>query len=183
MSGLLIGCAVQKHVNAVSSTYTFVNYETGVTVAVKNGQTDRGEPLPFRGSLRSSSKIYSGATSATLGKSGRIPDWVEISWVETRPGWDMSYNDYLSLKKEERAERASTYATLPVRSAKIDVRRRIPVEIIEDLNHSRLDHEHANLPPKSLRLYVIWTNEGLKMRWRVYGNSPKVLYEGGDKIL
>lgn len=178
----LASCAGEQKATEFSVAYTLSNYETGVRVSLVDTYTDLNERLRLGGALVSQSTPYHGVTSAGLGTRDKLPKWLEIRWRERGPEWDISNAEYAALDKEAREARGRAFEALPIKSARIAVRDRIPADLIEDLKHSPLDPDRSNLPLKSLRLYFIWTKEGVKLRWRVYEKCCKVLNEGGDAI-
>lgn len=162
--------------------HTIANYNTGVTISIKDSRDNSGTRLSLGGNLPSGSNAYTGATSAGLGKGTALPEWIEVRWIETGPEWDMPRREYLALSDRERDERSKRYAQLPVKSARIHIRSRIPESVADELKRSPLDPERSNLPLKSLRLYFIWTVDGVKLRWRLRQRCCETLQEGGDTL-
>lgn len=87
-----------------------------------------------------------------------------------------------ALSKEARAARKQAYAALPEQKARVEVAGHIPVEVIDELKHSPADPGAAGLPLKTLRIYFVWTQDGVKVRWRVHEGCCKILHEGGDPL-
>jgi len=162
--------------------HTIVNYNTGLTISIKDSRDDNGARLALGGTLPSDSNAYIGSTSAGLGKGTALPEWIEIRWIETGPEWDMARKEYLALSDRERDERSKRYAELPIKSARIHIRGRIPESVADELKRSPLDPDRSNLPLKSLRLYFIWTIDGVKLRWRLRQRCCETLQEGGDPL-
>ena len=165
-----------------SVSHTIVNYNTGIRITIKGAQNNHGAPLSLGGTLPSDSNPYIGSTSAGLGKGANLPEWVEIRWIETGPEWDMSSKEYYALSRIERDERSKRYSQIPVKSVRIPIRSRIPEPVADELKRSPLDPERSNLPLKSLRLYFIWTIDGVKLRWRLRHKCCETLQEGGDPL-
>ena len=162
--------------------HTIVNYNTGLTIAIKDSRDNNGARLALGGTLPSDSNAYIGSTSAGLGKRTALPEWIEIRWIETGPEWDMARKEYLALSDRERDERSKRYAELPIKFARIHIRGRIPESVADELKRSPLDPDRSNLPLKSLRLYFIWTIDGVKLRWRLRQRCCETLQEGGDPL-
>lgn len=179
---LLAGCASQQEPSGISVIRTLANYKTETTIVVRGGVTDSGTPLGLGGVLRSASNPYLGATSGGLGKEKELPEWIEIQWKEVRPELDISSREYDALDNTERKEHGRKYAAIPMKSARVAIRGRIPISVIEELKRTPSDRERSGLPLKALWVYFIWTKEGLKMRWEVVEKCCKVIHEGGDPI-
>jgi len=179
---LLIGCAGEQKASEFGVTYTLSNYKTRLRVWIEDAYTNRKEKLSLGGVLVSKSNPYHGATSAGLGTRDKLPEWLEIRWRDGGAEWDMSNAEYATLDGAAREARGKAFEALPIKSAKIAIRNRIPSDVLEELKSSPLDPSRSNLPLKSLSFYFIWTKDGVKLRWRVYEKCCKILYEGGDKI-
>jgi len=179
---LLTGCSGQQALAGISVIHTLSNFKTGTKIVVRGGLTDRGKSLALGGVLRSASNPYLGATSGGLGKENDLPEWVEIRWKEVKPELDISSRDYDALDDAARKEHDKKYVALPMKSARVAIRGRIPVSVIEELKRAPPDRERSGLPLKALWVYFIWTKEGLKMRWEIVEKCCKVIHEGGDPI-
>lgn len=184
VSGLLAltNTAAAESLSGLAISHTLSNYRTGVLVTLRGGLTERGESLPFEMVLGEGKNPYSGKTSSGLGRLERLPEWVEVRWIETGPEWNLSREGYKSLSKEARAARMQAYKALPVKVARVDVARHIPARVIEEIKRSPPDPDFTTLPLKSLRLYFIWTTEGVKVRWKMHEGCCKAPYEGGDPL-
>lgn len=183
-SGLLAltATAAAESLSDVAISHTLSNYRTGVLVTVRGGLTERGESLPFEMVLAEGKNPYSGKTSSGLGRLERLPEWVDVRWIETGPEWNLSREEYKALSKEAWAARMQAYKALPVRVARVEVARHIPEQVLDELKRSPPDPGATTLPLKNLRLYFIWTTEGVKVRWKMREGCCKILYEGGDPL-
>jgi hypothetical protein len=132
--------------------------------------------------LRPSSNPRVGSTAGGTGRETGLPEWIEIHWREKEKGRVLSYKDWSRLDPAERAARVQEQAALPVKSARLAVRSLVPESVIAELEQSPLDPATSGLPLKSLRLYFVWTNDGVKVRWEVREQCCKVIHEGGDSI-
>lgn len=47
---------------------------------------------------------------------------------------------------------------------------------------AKLNREPHKLPDKMLRVYFIWSEDGIKFRWELLKGCCKVLRSGGDEI-
>lgn len=181
VGALLAGCAAQPRAGGFAVSHTLAN-TTAVKITVAQSRTDHGEELPFQGVVMPSNNPYSGVTGGGLGRHAGLPEWIVLSWRETGPEWELSNQQYQALDAGARQARLAAYRALPLKSARIAVGSRIPATVLQELKQSPLDPDRANLPLKSLRMYFIWTPEGVKMRWQVLEKCCKVLHEGGDAL-
>jgi hypothetical protein len=141
LSTLLAGCAGQQKSGGFAVSHTLANYKTGITIVIQESRTDDGEKLPFGVLLMSSANPYSGATGGGVGKEPELPEWFEISWKETGPDLELTNKQYKALDESARDVRVRAYQSLPVKSARIAVRSRVPATVIEELMQSPLDPE------------------------------------------
>lgn len=78
---------------------------------------------------------------------------------------------------------AEKYSKLTIKTQRVLISSRIPPEIIQEAIDSRAHIQKGQgLPEKSLWIYFIWTDDGIKFRWDLYCTKPCVTKEGGDDI-
>jgi hypothetical protein len=54
---------------------------------------------------------------------------------------------------------------------------KIPPGAIEEVRKSHAETERGKLPDKILRVYFVWTQSGIKVRWRVQRDHPGIFTE------
>jgi hypothetical protein len=177
---LLSGCAVQAKPRGIALSITYVNYQSGADVDVKESYTDHGSTFPNPGILRPSSNPRLGATMGGPGREPGLPEWVEFKWKAYDMAKRLPSEVWVTLDAAAKDARMQERAALPVKSARVAVRSLVPAEVIEELEQSPLDPEHPYLRLKSLELYFVWTRDGLKVRWEARQGCCTVLHEGGD---
>jgi hypothetical protein len=182
MIGLLLSaCAAQAKPRGISVSTTLINYKTGAQVSVEGGRTDRGSRLHFGATLVDSSNLNGGGTLDGVGPDPGLPEWVELTWRED-PRPSLSYKEWFAIDEAERQARVDAFRALPLKSARVAVRNVVPPSVIEELEQSPMDPATPLLRLKRLRLYFIWTRDGVKLRWKAYEGCCTVVREGGDTV-
>jgi hypothetical protein len=151
-----------------------------LSVTLPNGKSAM-TPFSVSGSRKPNWRQAPGKTTGMSGDTRALPEWLDFSWKETaypapRPSSfasDEEYGKYLSDEK----------ARLPLKTQRVFISSRIPPEIIQEAMDSRAHIQKGQgLPEKSLWLYFIWTDDGIKFRWKMSCDKPCDRKEGGDEI-
>ncbi len=130
-----------------------------------NGK-DFGNPGGITG--RRSSNWRGGATSGGSGDGRGLPQWVEFEWVESPKGKDHSFEELKAM---------------PRKTQRVQVRERVPLEAVQEAIESRRNAPRGKMPSKMLRLYFVWTDQGVKFHWALKDwDILQPLREGGDDI-
>lgn len=138
-------------------------------------------PFSVSGSKKPSWRQAIGSTTGMSGDTRALPEWLDFSWKEpTYPG--LEPRDFAS--REEYSKYVSDEkASLPVKTQRVFISSRIPPEIIQEAIDSRAHIQKGQgLPEKSLWIYFIWTDDGIKFRWKMSCDKPCERKEGGDEI-
>ena len=151
-------------------TVTFRNVIKGKSVDVIRAVSSSGNRFSNPGSLSPEiSPLRGGATESAAPDGRTLPEWVEFEWRE--PGYP-----------EDPKQTLEEYRALPHKSARVSVRDRVPPDVIDEVMESNRKREPHKLPEKSLELYFIWYESGIKFRWELRKGCCDVLRAGGDEI-
>lgn len=120
-----------------------------------------------------------GGVDATMGASGDyrgLPEWVEFEWSE--PPYP-----------EDRNMSLETYRSLARKTQRLEIKNRIPQEVVDEVIESKRNTPKGQLSEKVLWLYIFWTPDGMKMRWELRydkghkeGGFGHAVKEGGDDL-
>ncbi|HEX8886478.1 MAG TPA: hypothetical protein VF797_18475 [Noviherbaspirillum sp.] len=122
-----------------------------------------------------------GTTEGMSGDTRGIPEWLDFEWREpSYPGLKMK--DFPSDEAYSKAV-SEKYSKLTTKTQRVFIKSRIPPEVVHEAIESRLHVQKGQgLPEKSLWIYFIWTDDGIKFRWDLYCTKPCVTKEGGDEV-
>ncbi len=97
-----------------------------------------------------------------------LPEWVEFVWSEP-------------VYPEEPKQTLEEYRALPQKTERVPVRSRVPQDVVAEVMEAKRNREPHKLPEKMLWVYFIWSEDGIKLRWRL---TSKCCDErsGGDEI-
>jgi hypothetical protein len=112
--------------------------------------------------------------------AGAIPDSVEVEWKEwprTFPGQPKNDRDLKSLRSYVDNVRAKVQR----KRAQVIVRDRIPSQVIADALLSEQATEPDGQTEKSMKLFFVFMQDGLRFRWEQWHGSCIEKY-GGDRI-
>lgn len=162
-------------------TVTFRNVVKGKTVDVIDAVSSGGVRFPKPGSLTPSiSAFHGGATEGAAPDGREVPEWVEFTWQE---------RSYPSLRQEnfsspEEFNKAieEKLRNSPVKTRRVLVRDRVPSDVIDEVTESNRKREPNKLAEKSLWVYFIWHESGIKFYWELRNGCCTALRAGGDTI-
>ena len=108
-----------------------------------------------------------------------LPEWVEFQWKEW-PYPSEPYPQDFQVQQKRNAEILEMNRTLPIKSERIKVRDRVPVDVIERLMQARR-HPVAG---QDLSLWVTfrWYSDGVRFHWKLKDGCCDLKQEGGDII-
>ena len=151
-----------------------------LSVTLPNGNSAM-TPFSVSGSRKPSWRQAIGSTTGMSGDTRGLPEWLDFSWKETaypapKPSSfasDEEYGKYLSDEK----------ARLPLKTRRVFISSRIPPEVVQEVTYSRSHIPKGQLlPEKMLWIYFVWTDDGIKFRWKISCDKPCDRKEGGDEI-
>lgn len=122
-----------------------------------------------------------GATEGMSGDTRGIPEWLDFEWQEpSYPG--LEPENFPSKEAYSKAV-AEKYSKLTTKSQRVFINSRIPPEVVQEVIYSRAHiPKGQHLPEKMLWIYFIWTDDGIKFRWKMNCDKPCERKEGGDEI-
>jgi hypothetical protein len=168
---------------------TSVSTIEGVRIHVKNSILPDGKEFPNAGSFGyARNPLDGGATEGAAPDGRQLPEWVEFSWKEPpnllvqkdlQPGPPEAI-------AEENARVAGIFKLLPIKTQRVLIRSRVPQDIEDEVMESNRRKQPGSLADKALRIYFIWTEEGIKFHWRLWyrpeAGPSSYPREGGDEI-
>lgn len=179
---LCAACAAPRPAAGPGMIVTFNNVIKGKKVDVLQGRTSNGVPFVTPGSLGSSTNPnpMSGGKIMGAAPDGReLPEWVEFEWTEWPYPSPPQPKDPIALQAwNDRVDFLSR--TLPRQRARVAVRSRVPQDVVDEVLASNKRTAQNALPDKSLWVYFVWYETGIKFRWILKPGCCKVLREGGD---
>lgn len=149
---------------------TFTSAIPNKRVHVISAHDDRGQPFPHAGSFGPAADPQNaGKTMGTPGGYG-LPEWVEFQWRErSYPGVEMhegqSYEAWGALVDKETAK-------LAIKKQRVYLTKHIPPEVAAEIIAAQAAAKPGKLSTKMLFLYLVWTNGGIKVRWRISVDDP-----------
>ena len=137
--------------------------------------------ITVRGSRKPGWRQAAGTTEGMSGDTRGIPEWLDFEWREpSYPG--LEPEDFSSKEAYSKAV-SEKYSKLTTKTQRVFIKSRIPPEVVHEAIESRLHVQKGQgLPEKSLWIYFVWTDDGIKFRWDLYCTKPCVTKEGGDEI-
>ena len=165
---LLGGCASTVP-SGPGMTVHFSNSKFGKLVDIEFSVTKTGAAFSNPGGLSpSTNPMHEGKTMGAAPDSRGLPEWIDFTWLEF---------PYPSISSEPK-----DYNSWPRKTGRVQVKDRVPPDVINEIVQSNKYTPKNQLPDQSLWIYLIWTDTGIKMRWRQESGCCKVLRSGGDQI-
>jgi hypothetical protein len=183
LAGCLL-CAGFAHARQphIDSSITFVNYQRKMNVESIDAYSEQGFHLAGPRFLSPSSNSYTGATMSGVDPGSGLPQWLEFTWQEWEVAKDIPNDVWDKLDRAAQDAYVAQKKALPLKRQRVAIRGILPDAVVTELEQSPLDPERASLRLKSLKLFFIWTQDGLKVRWRMRQGCCTVIREGGDDV-
>ena len=163
----LCACATPSH-QGPGMTVTFNNGLKGKSILFDRAVTASGMRFPDPGFLApDTNPLRGGKTMGAAPDSRELPEQVEFTWRETKYQGDYTYEQLKAL---------------PRKTARVTVRSRIPQDVVDEVMESNLKRQPHKLAEKSLWVYFIWYESGIKFRWELRKNCCGILRAGGDDV-
>lgn len=183
---LLCGCAHSGGQGGPGMIVTFASLKKGVSIYIKSARLPSGAAFAHAGSFGPNKEWRNGGKTMGAAPDGReLPEWVEFEWQE--PAYpELKRSEFLNREAYSKAVEEK-FRALPLMKERVPVRGRVPTEAIEEVLQSKRDAPRGKLPEKSLWVYFVWTDDGIKLRWEVYRKAQapgeqSVLRSGGDPL-
>lgn len=163
------GCAGAS-VSAPGMIVHFGNDTMGKSIILRRSVSSSGLPFSNPGAISPSSDPLEDGKVMGAAPDGRsLPEWVEFTWFETE------YPETINRSFEQ-------LSALPNKIARISVRERIPVDVVNSVVRSKGQPILKGRPPLKLWVYFIWSESSIKFRWSEVEGCCTVLRSGGDRI-
>jgi hypothetical protein len=159
-----------------------INGKVDLIRSTSSGGAVFPNPGAFGGQICKKNPLYQGKFMGASPDGRNLPEWVEFEWQV----WPYPY--------EERPDNANPVAlqawrdrvhllarTLPRKIERVPVRSRIPQEIVNQVIESNRTTPEGKLPEKSLWVFFIWHEDGIKFRWKLDGCCGDIA-SGGDQL-
>jgi hypothetical protein len=120
-----------------------------------------------------------GGTQGGAPDARGLPEWVEFKWQEVP----------LELRRSEGNERTreevlELFRKLPIKTYRVEIRSRIPQEVVDEIKEARRKREKNKLPKKMLWLEFTWVGDEVKLGWKITAEDARgvdvVMRKGGD---
>ncbi|MEW6707800.1 MAG: hypothetical protein AB1430_23390 [Pseudomonadota bacterium] len=171
----LCGCVHAGAPAGPGMIVTFASLKKGVSVAIKSARLPNGAAFAHAGSFGPNKEWKGGGATMGAAPDGReLPEWVEFEWIEP-------------VYPEDSKQTLEEYRALPRHKQRVLIRGRVPQEAVEEVMQAKRNAPRGSLPEKTLWVYFVWTDDGIKFRWEVY-REPKapgeasVSRSGGDAL-
>lgn len=183
LAGCLL-CAGFAHARQahIENSITFVNYQRKMNVESIDAYSEQGFHLAGPKFLSPSSDSFTGATISSAEPGSGLPQWFEFTWREWEVAKDIPDDVWDKLDRAAQDAYVEEKRARPLKRQRVAVRSILPDAVVAELEQSRMDPERPSLRLKSLRLFFIWTQDGLKVRWKMRQGCCTVLREGGDDV-
>ncbi|MFY9476565.1 MAG: hypothetical protein WAQ08_02675 [Aquabacterium sp.] len=164
----------------------------GRSIAAKSAVLPDGKPFMEPGAISGGIKkgqTWRNVPTSTMGASGDhrgLPEWVDFAWQEPeypgkKPEDIPNREAFASYVKEK-------YARLPVKTQRLEIKRRVPQAVVDEVVASKRAAQPGQRANKTLWIYFFWTPDGMKMRWEMTnraagpGGFGPVVKDGGDDL-
>lgn len=153
---------------------TYVSTIEGVSISVKNARLPNGKEFPNAGSFGyAKDPLAGGATEGATPDGRQLPEWIDFEWAQPPA-------------PEDPTQTIEEYRALPRKTQRVFVRNRVPQDVIDEVIDSNRRQQPGKLSDKALWIYFVWTEDGIKLRWRLWyrpeigaSSFPR---EGGEQL-
>ena len=188
------GCqAFGESAEGPGMTLVYGSLIDGKSISAKSAVLPNGtrfaDPGSVAGGKPGAGKTWRNVPTSTMAASGDyrgLPEWVEFVWQEpSYPGLDDK--DFPTREAFSRAVKEK-YAKLPFKTQRLEIKRRVPQSVVDEVIASKRVAPPGKVANKSLWFYIFWTPDGIKMRWHMRdqavpgGGFGAVVREGGDDL-
>jgi hypothetical protein len=167
LSPLMASCAAAAP-EGPGMTVSFGNGINGKLLIFKSARSSTGEPFVDPGGLAPDKHPEQGGKAAAASSDYRaLPEWVEFEWTESDYGVKHTREELLAM---------------PVHKARVPVRERVPQAVIDEVVAANHQRQAGQLPDKSLWVYFVWYDTGVKFRWELRSGCCQSVRAGGDAM-
>lgn len=165
---LLTGCASDtRTVSGPGMIVTFNNVTPHTTVFIRDARLPSGKEFASPGSLSPGREpLRTGKTMGGSSDNRELPEWIDFFWLE----WEY-----------DRRHTREELSALPLHQRRVNVRDRVPQDVVEEVIASKRAAKPGKLSEKHLEFYFIWYPGETRFRWALHGQKG-VLRSGGDQF-
>jgi hypothetical protein len=110
-----------------------------------------------------------------------LPEWVDFEWQE--PPYPGLHPENFVNREAFSTAVHNLFNALPVKTQRVQVRDRVPLDVVQEAVNARDQTPRGKVPDKLLWVYFVWTEQGIKFHWELIGDTQVApLREGGDDI-
>ena len=167
LSASLAACATAA-ADGPGMVVSFGNGIKGKLLIFRSATSSTGVPFSNPGGLSPAQHPEQGGTTMGAAPDARaLPEWVEFEWIESDYGVTHTREQLLAM---------------PLHKARVPVRERVPQTVIDEATASNLRRQPGQAPDKSLWVYFVWYDSGVKFRWELKSGCCQTLSAGGDEM-
>lgn len=145
-----------------------------------NGTFFPGSP----GLANTNRPISGGEYLAAFESEPELPEWVDLRWalfppaaISPKPGESDEAYHFRSI---------AFFSSFPRKDERVIIRSRIPQEVRDEIAAATRNAEPHKVASSVIYLYFVWTDNGVKLHWRLKRSRPDGTFigvrEGGDEI-
>lgn len=171
--------------NGPGMIVTYVSTIQGVRIYMDSSRLPGGKDFPNAGSFGyAKDPLAGGATEGAAPDGRHLPEYVDFSWQERK--YPAPEQDSTLSIAEANAEMLAEFKSLPIKAQRVLIRSRVPQEVVDQVMESNRQKKPGKLAEKALWIYFVWTEQGIKLHWRLWcrpENGPTSFpLEGGDEL-
>lgn len=164
---------------------TYVSSIRDKRIYINNSRLPDGKDFPTAGSFGyARDPLGGGATEGAAPDGRRLPEYIDFSWQEAK--YPAEEQDPSLSVTEATAQVIAKFKALPTKEQRVYVRERVPQDVIDEVTESNRRKQPGKLSDKALWIYFVWTDDGIKLRWRLWYRpeigAPSFPREGGDPL-
>ena len=179
---LCAACAAQRPADGPGMTVTFSSAIKGKSIDLLSAISSSKQPFPNPGEFGPNANPITGGKTMGAAPDGReLPEWVAFTWKEWPYPYPKAPSDPVALQTW-RDEVRTMSRSLPVETASVPVRARVPQDVVDEVLASNRRRAPRALPDEMLWVYFIWYDSGVKFRWSLERGCCTVLRQGGDDL-
>jgi hypothetical protein len=192
LAGCLTGLLAATHAQGPGMTITYTSAIKDIDIDIKGASLPDGTPFPDAGSLGGGSNpnknpFIGGKTMGGAPDGRDLPIYVDFEWRETptSPPDPTPMDPFSPAHKDWEKKIMEEFYSYPLKKQRVLIRSRVPVEVVSTVLNDNLHTPKGKLDDASLRLYFVWTEYGIKLRWEIWHRNG-MQYDsdqGGDEIV
>jgi hypothetical protein len=129
--------------------------------------------------------ISGGEYLAAFESEPELPEWVDLRWALFPPAAISPKSGESDVAYHWRS--IAFYSAFPRKNERILIRSRIPQDVRDEITDATRNAEPHKVASSVIYLYFVWTDNGIKLHWRLKRSRPDGTFigvrEGGDEIM